>query len=61
MEFAVLLGSHPFHVLCLSISSTGEWENACNELQRMLVVRSLRPDRVSFTATSFIVNNLGSK
>ncbi|XP_048588102.1 dynein axonemal heavy chain 2 isoform X2 [Nematostella vectensis] len=39
----------------------GEWENACNELQRMLVVRSLRPDRVSFTATSFIVNNLGSK
>lgn len=40
---------------------TGEWENACNELQRMLVVRSLRPDRVSFTATSFIINNLGSK
>ena len=41
--------------------SSGEWENACNELQRMLIVRSLRPDRVSFTATSFIVNNLGSK
>ncbi|CAB4033595.1 dynein heavy chain 2, axonemal-like [Paramuricea clavata] len=39
----------------------GEWENACNELQRMLIVRSLRPDRVSFTATSFIINNLGSK
>ncbi|XP_074657783.1 dynein axonemal heavy chain 2-like [Tubulanus polymorphus] len=39
----------------------GEWDNACNELQRMLIVRSLRPDRVSFCATSFIVNNLGSK
>lgn len=39
----------------------GEWENASNELQRMLILRSLRPDRVSFCATSFIVNNLGSK
>ncbi|XP_014680873.1 PREDICTED: dynein heavy chain 2, axonemal-like [Priapulus caudatus] len=39
----------------------GEWENQCNELQRMLVVRSLRPDRISFCVTSFIVNNLGSK
>ena len=27
----------------------------------MLLVRSLRPDRVSFCATSFIINNLGSK
>ena len=27
----------------------------------MLLVRSLRPDRVSFCATSFIVNNLGSR
>ena len=25
------------------LSPAGEWENACNELQRMLVVRSLRP------------------
>ncbi|XP_033636218.1 dynein heavy chain 2, axonemal-like isoform X2 [Asterias rubens] len=39
----------------------GEWDSACNELQRMLIIRSLRPDRVSFCATSFIVNNLGSK
>ncbi|KAK3095642.1 hypothetical protein FSP39_017066 [Pinctada imbricata] len=39
----------------------GEWDNACNELQRMLIVRSLRPDRVSFCATSFIINNLGSR
>jgi dynein heavy chain len=27
----------------------------------MLVVRSLRPDRVSFCAYKFIINNLGSK
>ena len=39
----------------------GEWDNACNELQKMLIVRSLRPDRVTFCATSFIINNLGSK
>ncbi|XP_036403568.1 dynein heavy chain 2, axonemal [Megalops cyprinoides] len=39
----------------------GEWENSCNELQRMLMVRSLRQDRVSFCVTSFIVNNLGAR
>ncbi|XP_030635110.1 dynein heavy chain 2, axonemal [Chanos chanos] len=39
----------------------GEWENSCNELQKMLIVRSLRQDRVSFCVTSFIINNLGSR
>eukprot|EP00794_Sanderia_malayensis_P010712 gene10712-11859_t len=39
----------------------GEWENSCNELQRMSIVRALRPDRVSLCAISFIVNSLGSK
>ena len=39
----------------------GEWENACNELERMLIVRSIRADRVSFCVTSFIINNLGLK
>lgn len=38
----------------------GDWENNCNELQKMLIVRSLRQDRVSICVTSFIVNNLGS-
>ncbi|WAR21987.1 DYH2-like protein [Mya arenaria] len=42
-------------------SLPGEWDNACNELQKMLIIRSLRPDRVSFCATSFITNNLGSR
>ncbi|XP_006863561.1 PREDICTED: dynein heavy chain 2, axonemal [Chrysochloris asiatica] len=39
----------------------GEWENVCNEMQRMLIVRSLRQDRVAFCVTSFIINNLGSR
>ena len=39
---------------------SGEWESALNELQRMLVVRYMRPDQVSFCAYTFIVNNLGS-
>ncbi|KAL5251273.1 hypothetical protein ACHWQZ_G016836 [Mnemiopsis leidyi] len=39
----------------------GEWGNSCNELQKMLIVRSLRKDRVAFCATSFIINNLGAK
>ncbi|XP_042256267.1 dynein axonemal heavy chain 2 [Thunnus maccoyii] len=39
----------------------GDWENNCNELQKMLIVRSLRQDRVSLCVTSFIVNNIGSR
>ncbi|KAF1380471.1 hypothetical protein PFLUV_G00164080 [Perca fluviatilis] len=39
----------------------GDWENNCNELQKILIVRSLRQDRVSLCVTSFIVNNLGSR
>uniref|UniRef100_A0A8C2ZK56 Dynein axonemal heavy chain 2 n=1 Tax=Cyclopterus lumpus TaxID=8103 RepID=A0A8C2ZK56_CYCLU len=35
------------------------WESNCNEFQKMLIVRSLRPDRVSLCVTSFIVNSLG--
>uniref|UniRef100_A0A0X3PBI3 Dynein heavy chain 2 n=1 Tax=Schistocephalus solidus TaxID=70667 RepID=A0A0X3PBI3_SCHSO len=39
----------------------GEWEGSTNEFQRMLIVRSLRPDRVSFCATTFIINNMGTR
>uniref|UniRef100_G3PFM0 Dynein, axonemal, heavy chain 2 n=1 Tax=Gasterosteus aculeatus TaxID=69293 RepID=G3PFM0_GASAC len=35
------------------------WDFNCNEFQKMLIVRSLRQDRVSLCVTSFIVNNLG--
>ncbi|KAI8923518.1 dynein heavy chain and region D6 of dynein motor-domain-containing protein [Entophlyctis helioformis] len=39
----------------------GDWENKLNDLQKMLVVRSLRPDRVIFCASTFVANNLGQK
>eukprot|EP00741_Cyanophora_paradoxa_P024938 tig00000056_g24072.t1 len=39
----------------------GEWEGKCNELQRMIFIRCLRPDRLIVVATSFISNNLGPK
>eukprot|EP00163_Fabomonas_tropica_P002875 TRINITY_DN1232_c0_g1_i1.p1 TRINITY_DN1232_c0_g1~~TRINITY_DN1232_c0_g1_i1.p1 ORF type:complete len:4516 (+),score=1594.38 TRINITY_DN1232_c0_g1_i1:127-13674(+) len=39
----------------------GEWEQKCNELQRMIIVRSLRPDRVLTTVTAFITTHLGQK
>ncbi|XP_066578473.1 dynein axonemal heavy chain 2 [Amia ocellicauda] len=44
-----------------SAALPGEWDNACNELQRMLLVRSLRQDRVAICVSGFVVNNLGSR
>jgi dynein heavy chain len=38
-----------------------EWETKCNELQRLLLVRSLRPDRVIFAATTYVASALGRK
>ena len=39
----------------------GEWENKCNELQRMIILRSLRSDRVLFAVRAFIVNQMSQK
>ena len=39
----------------------GEWDNKLNDLQRMLIIRSLRTDRVLFCAQQFIITNLGQK
>ncbi|KAL3916097.1 MAG: hypothetical protein SGPRY_006965, partial [Prymnesium sp.] len=39
----------------------GEWENRCSELQRLIILRCLRPDRIVFATNNFIVNNLGHK
>ncbi len=38
-----------------------EWESKCNELQRMVLVRCLRPDRVIFSATGYVANAMGRK
>ncbi|KAJ3321161.1 Dynein heavy chain 2, axonemal [Blyttiomyces sp. JEL0837] len=39
----------------------GEWENKLNDLQRMVIVRCIRPDRVMFCAQAFTAANLGQK
>ena len=39
----------------------GEWQSKCSDLQRMVLVRCLRPDRVLFAASAFVSNNLGRK
>lgn len=39
----------------------GDWDNKLNDLQRMLIIRSLRPDRVIFCAQKFVLTNLGQK
>ncbi len=39
----------------------GDWEQRLNDFQKMIVVRALRPDRVSFKALTFVSTNLGAK
>lgn len=38
----------------------GGWDDKTSKLQKMLIVRSLRQDRVTFCVTSFIIDNLGA-
>ncbi|XP_025155769.1 dynein heavy chain 2, axonemal [Harpegnathos saltator] len=44
-----------------AISLVGEWEEGCTEFQKMLFIRSCRPDRISFCITSYIARNLSQK
>ncbi|OQR83321.1 dynein heavy chain [Achlya hypogyna] len=37
----------------------GDWEGKCNELQRLLLLRVLRSDRVTIQASKFVATNLG--
>ncbi|KAI3385375.1 hypothetical protein SNEBB_009845 [Seison nebaliae] len=39
----------------------GEWDSLLNDLQRLIIVRSLRPDRIAFCVTQFIITNIGMK
>ncbi|KAK0165141.1 hypothetical protein PV328_003689 [Microctonus aethiopoides] len=39
----------------------GEWEEALTEFQKLLIIRSCRPDRITFCITAFISDNLGSR
>ncbi|GBG32973.1 Dynein heavy chain 2, axonemal [Hondaea fermentalgiana] len=42
-------------------SLPGEWDNKLTELQRMLIVRSLRLDRSLNASVNFIAHNIGAK
>lgn len=43
-----------------AMSLPAEWQDICNDFQRMLVIRSLRPDRIPSCVRSFIISVLGS-
>ena len=42
-------------------SLPGEWESKCNEMQKMVVLRCLRQDRVLRAASGFVSVNLGQQ
>lgn len=42
-------------------SVKGEWNDNCNEFQRIIFIRCLRPDRIYFVCTQFIINSLGQR
>lgn len=50
-----------FNTTTTNLYFSGEWQNICTEFQRMLFVRCLRQDRLSFCITKFIINYLGPK
>jgi dynein heavy chain len=39
----------------------GDWNDKCNELQRMCLLRAVRADRVLFSATKFVASNIGGQ
>lgn len=44
-----------------TLTLIGEWDDICNEFQKMLFVRALRQDRMSFCTSTFIINQLGGR
>ncbi|BFI30788.1 dynein axonemal heavy chain [Marchantia polymorpha subsp. ruderalis] len=43
------------------IELPGDWEEKCSELQRMMLLRSFRMDRIIFSCTTYVSNFLGQK
>jgi len=39
----------------------GEWENKCNDVQRIVLINLFRPDRLTFAVNTFIGHHFGSK
>ncbi|XP_050531221.1 dynein axonemal heavy chain 2 isoform X2 [Daktulosphaira vitifoliae] len=44
-----------------TLTLVGQWKDICNSFQQMLFIRCLRIDRLSFSISKFIVENLGPK
>nr|XP_012223058.1 PREDICTED: dynein heavy chain 2, axonemal-like [Linepithema humile] len=44
-----------------TIPLVGEWEEVCTEFQKMLFIRSCRPDRISSCITTYIMRNLSQR
>ena len=42
-------------------SMPGDWDAKCSDLQKLLIVRSLRSDRVTYAATTFVSENIGDR
>lgn len=39
----------------------GEWEGKCNHLSKMIMIKTIRPDRVLFSASLFVNNKISEK
>lgn len=48
--------SDPMEVPC-----PGNWEDDLSEFQKMVIIRCLRPDKITPFVQSFVKNNLGAK
>ena len=38
----------------------GEWDQKCDNLRKMIILKIIRPDRVLFSANAFIQSTIGS-
>lgn len=39
----------------------GEWDQKCDHLRKMIIIKTIRSDRVLFMATQFVENKLGKE
>ncbi|KAK2576900.1 hypothetical protein KPH14_005525 [Odynerus spinipes] len=44
-----------------NIPLVGEWDEGCTAFQKMMIIRSCRPDRMSFAIANFIVRHIDQK
>lgn len=39
----------------------GEWDTKCDHLRKLIIVKTIRPDRVIFSASQFVENKIGAQ